>query len=155
MKASPIPSKAIAEKPWRLQGRRWERTALCLAALIVFGRLCEAETGPGQGATGPCTLSSPFGTGQKHAVRLWIRGDDARSLGSGVVTVSRADGSMSASIDCAGPSVLMRLPPGRYIATIDAAAGPTRNVSFSVGHSVSPRTIDVRLPPGTALLRGK
>jgi hypothetical protein len=143
-------------RPCRVEDNGWRLGALSLAIICLFSYRCQAETSSNrQPEISSCILRAAFGPGQRHTVRLWITGDDSRALGSGVVTVTRANGSQPASIDCARPVVLMRLPAGRYIATIDAAAGPPRNVQFSVTRSFAPRTIDVRLRPEVPLLTAK
>jgi hypothetical protein len=143
-------------RPCGVRGKWPQLAAWSLAIVLVFNRHGEAETSSNKHPRiASCTLPATFGRGRKHTVRLWIRGDDARMLGSGVVTVSRADRSLTASIDCAGPVVLMHLPAGRYSATIDAAAGPSRDVAFSVTQSSPPHTIDIRLRSGTPLLTAK
>jgi len=88
------------------------------------------------------------GTSQSitYPVQLQIMGDDAKGLGSGVVTISHPDGSEPISIDCAKPEVMVRLPSGDYIATVDAAGGSARNLSFQVLPSDAPKMLALRLP---------
>jgi hypothetical protein len=90
-----------------------------------------------------------------HPVRLDIRGDDARAVGSGVVTLSRSDGTGAISVDCAKPRVLMRLAPGSYIATVNMTAGPTRTLRFRVSASQGERTLTLRFPPSVPALTAR
>lgn len=91
----------------------------------------------------PAPLGNRLGT---HLVRLQIRGADAHALGSGVVTISRSDGTGAVSVDCAKPQVLMRLAPGSYIATVDAAASSTKTLRFRVAAAQGSRTITLHFP---------
>lgn len=126
--------------------------AWLLATAGIFGDASEAAAVPYQPRTAACILPATLGSGLRYPVRLRITGDNSRTLGSGVVTISRADGSRMASIDCARPLIFMQLPAGKYVATIDAAAGPSPDISFSVTRSASGRTIDVHLRPSVPLL---
>jgi hypothetical protein len=87
-----------------------------------------------------------------YPVRLQILGDDAKGLGSGVVTVSHPDGSDPLSVDCAKPDVTVLLPAGAYVATVDAAAGPAKNLNFRVQPSREQRTLALRLSPSVPAL---
>ena len=88
-------------------------------------------------------------------VRLDIHGDDARAVGSGVVTLSHADGTGTVTLDCAKPRVLMRLAPGSYVATVDMTAGPTRTLQFRVSASQGTKTLMLRFPPSVPELTAR
>ena len=112
----------------------------------VFASAVDAKDDPDVNAA--CVMPAPLDRqSPTYPVRLTIRGDDAKMLGSGVVTVSRLDGSGVVSVDCAKPQVVMRLSPGSYIATVDAAGGPTRNIRFRVVPSQRAKILALRIPP--------
>jgi hypothetical protein len=122
-----------------------------LFAACAFAQAAEAQ----QSIDAACVMPAPEGASPTYPVRLEIRGDDARALGSGVVTVSRADGSGPVSVDCAKPRVIMRLAPGSYMATVDAAASRTRVLRFRVLASQGARTLVLRFAPSAAELTAR
>jgi hypothetical protein len=101
-----------------------------------------------------CSVPAVHGGNQRYAVELELFGDDAGALGSGVVTVSRTDGTGTVTVDCDKPRVLMRLQPGDYDATLDMAAGPTRNIRFHVPGSAG-TIVTARFAPVQAELNAR
>jgi hypothetical protein len=67
-----------------------------------------------------------------YPARMEFVGGYGQPMGSGIITVSHADGRDAATVSCASPRILMRLPAGRYMATADMADGPTRTVDFQI-----------------------
>jgi hypothetical protein len=103
-----------------------------------------AEAKNNQSAYAACLMPAvPGGGSPTYPVRLEIRG---------VVTVSRPDGSGLASVECSKPRVILHLAPGSYLATVDAAAGPTRTLRFRVRPSRNARTLVLHFHPSTPLL---
>jgi len=119
-----------------------------LCSLLMIGAVlsnADAKTSPNVDSA--CVVRAA-GESQSitYPVQLQIMGDDAKGLGSGVVTISHPDGSGPISIDCAKPEVIVRLLPGDYIATVDAAGGPATNLKFRVLPSEVPKILALRLP---------
>lgn len=109
-----------------------------------------------QDVAAACVMpAAPGAPSATHPVRLEIHGDDARGVGSGVVTVTRADGTGAVSVDCAKPRVLMRLAPGSYVATVDMTAGPTKTLKFRVLPSQGARTLALRFAPSAPELTAR
>jgi hypothetical protein len=126
---------------------------LCSSPLAVCAIAPAAKAQPSVDAA--CVMPAPEGALSTYPVRLEIRGGDARALGSGVVTVSHLDGRSPISVDCAKPRVIMRLAPGSYMATVDAAAGRTRTLRFRVLPSQGARTLVLRFPSAVAELTAR
>ena len=131
-----------------------------LAFLALFGGVIAtcafpfpAKAQNNQSVDAACVMPvAPEGLSRTYPVRLEIRGDDAGALGSGVVTISHSDGRGVTSVDCSKPSVMMRLVPGSYIATVDAAAAPTRTLRFRVLPSQPAKTLVLRFSPSKPAL---
>jgi hypothetical protein len=125
---------------------RWVFLMLFGSAFCLLAFAAKAQVD--QGVDAACVMPPiPESQSATYPVRLEIRGDDAKALGSGVVTVSHSDGRGLISVDCAKPRVIMRLAPGSYIATVDPAAGPTRTLRFQVLPSQGTRTLTLHFPP--------
>ena len=129
------------------------RLAGSLFGAILFSQPAIAQSPDVDAA---CVMPAPPGNqSSNHLVRLRIHGDDARALGTGVVTISRSDGTGTVSIDCEKPQILMRLSPGSYIATVDAPASSTRTLRFRVSSSQGARVLSLHFPPAVPALTAR
>lgn len=112
-----------------------------ISALLVLSPANSAMARPS--IDGACTIRQLRPGNDTLPVRLLIQGDDAHALGTGVVTVSHQDGRDPITVDCSKPHLLLHLRPGNYIASVDMAAGPTREVRFTVARAHKVKTIDL------------
>jgi hypothetical protein len=87
--------------------------------------------------------------GDAYSMHMEFVGGYGQPLDGAIVTVSRDNGGGLVGVACSSAQILMRLPPGRYMATADLADGPTKTVTFDVTRVVPgtvARTIVVRFP---------
>ena len=130
-------------------------SGLLCSFLIIGVTSITANANASPDVNAACLVPASETRSVTYPVRLKILGDDAKGLGSGVVTVSHQDGSDAFSVDCAKPQVIMRLPAGSYIVTVDAAGAPARNLRFRVVPSHSPKTLAMRFPSSSPALAAR
>lgn len=116
-------------------------------ALVALPAISGARALPQTPVGVPLSCVPPLSTDASPGipVAFSFRGGAGQPVNNAILTVSRRDGSNPATIACDTSQIFTALVPGRYMAMIDMAEGPTKIVDFTVRPG-SPSHLVVRFP---------